>query len=321
VEAGITLDEMQTHLAAGRVDAEHLVRGGASSIGGLIATNASGPRRLRYGTIRDLLIGVTVVLPDGTIAKSGGKVVKNVAGYDLGKLFTGSLGTLGVIVQATFRLHPRQAARRLVEVSVDAVDAAGAAVLRLMESTLVPTAVELDWPDEGDRRLLVLFEGIEQGVQAQAVTAATLLSAHGATRIVDDALESRWEAATSRPWAAGGLGLKVTYLPAQLPAVVHAIARAAARWGVRPNVRGSVANGVLYLGFPIQEPEVATGVVADLRGAVAEGSVVVQAGPARLRAELDVWGPVGSSLELMRRVKHQFDPGGVLNPGRFVGGI
>jgi glycolate oxidase FAD binding subunit len=86
-------------------------------------------------------------------------------------------------------------------------------------------------------------------------------------------------------------------------------------------VRGSVANGVLYVGFPVEEPEVATGIVGDLRDAVREGSVVVQGGPARFRAELDVWGPVGSALELMRRVKHQFDPGRVLNPGRFVGGI
>ncbi|MBW3629527.1 MAG: FAD-binding oxidoreductase, partial [Gemmatimonadetes bacterium] len=238
-------------------------------------------------------------------------------GYDLGKLFTGSLGTLGVIVQATFRLHPRPVARRLVEIAVDSVDAAGAAVLRLMGSTLVPAAVEMDWPDEGPRRILVLFEGIEQGVEAQAAGAGDLV---GAT-VLEDTFYGRWTAATTQPWQSGGLGLKVTYLPAELPAVMHSIAQAAARWGVRPGIRGSVANGVLYVGFPVDAPEVATGIVGDLRAAVREGSVVVQSAPARLRAELEVWGPVGSSLDLMRRVKHQFDPGRVLNPGRFVGGI
>lgn len=321
VQAGITLDSVQTALAAANQMLAVDPPGAGSTIGGLIATNASGPRRLRYGTIRDLLIGITVVLPDGTVARSGGKVVKNVAGYDLGKLFTGSLGTLGVIVQATFRLHPRPAARRLVEVALESVDGASAAVLRLMESTLVPAAVELDWPDEGQRRILVLFEGIEQGVEAQAVAATSMLGTLGPARVVDGPIEQAWTAGTGRPWGHGALGLKVTFLPADLSAVMHAMALASARWGVRPSVRGSVANGVLYVGFPAEEPEVATGIVADLRGAIREGSVVVQSGAPRLRAEMDVWGPVGNALELMRRVKHQFDPERILNPGRFVGGI
>ena len=320
MEAGITLDAVQQRLSAANqmlgVDSPD-----GATIGGMIATNASGPRRLRYGTIRDLLIGVTVVLPDGTVAKSGGKVVKNVAGYDLGKLLTGSLGTLGVIVQATFRLHPRPPARRLVEIPVDNVESAGAILLRLLGSTLVPAAVELDWPDEGERRILVLFEGIEQGVGAQAAAAATLLASLGDGRTLNGDADAAWSAVTARPWHPAGLGLKIAYLPAELPATMHAIARASARFGVRPSVRGSVANGVLYAGFPVEAPEVATAIVDDLRAAVPEGSVVVQGGPTRLRAEMDVWGPVGNALDLMRRVKHQFDPAGILNPGRFVGGI
>src|SRR5690606_33879870 len=114
MEAGADLDTLQTTLAeAGQMLALDGYRSGATA-GGVIAANTSGPRRLRYGTVRDLLIGITIVLPDGTIAKAGGKVVKNVAGYDLAKLLTGSLGTLGVIVKAIFRLHPRPRARRLV---------------------------------------------------------------------------------------------------------------------------------------------------------------------------------------------------------------
>ena len=316
VQAGITLDALQAHLAAADQMLAIDPPGGGSTIGGMIATNASGPRRLRYGTIRDLLIGVTVVLPDGTVAKSGGKVVKNVAGYDLGKLLTGSLGTLGVIVQATFRLHPRPAARRVVEIPIDTVESAGALVQRLMRSTLVPSAMEMDWPDEGEKRILVLFEGTAQGVEAQAHGAVALAGA--ASRVLQG---EAWEGIAARPWQLDRLGLKITYLPAELPAAMHAIARATARFGVRPSVRGSVAAGVLYAGFPVQAPEVATGIVSDLRSAISEGSVVVQGGPARLRAEMDVWGPVGNALDLMRRVKHRFDPAGILNPGRFVGGI
>ena len=319
VEAGITLEAMQAHLAAANQMLGIDPPGEGSTIGGLIATNASGPRRLRYGTIRDLLIGVTVVLPDGTVAKSGGKVVKNVAGYDLGKLLTGSLGTLGVITQATFRLHPRPAASRLVEIPVDSGESAGAILLSLMGSTLVPAAVEMDWPDEGEKRILVLFEGIEQGVEGQARAAVSLLGS--AARVMNGDGGEAWSAVAARPWRADSLALKITFLPAELPATMHAIARASARFGVRPSVRGSVANGVLYVGFPVEAPEVAAGVVSDLRAAIREGSVVVQGGPARLRAEMDVWGPVGNALDLMRRVKHQFDPAGILNPGRFVGGI
>src|SRR5690606_309314 len=121
-----------------------------------------------YGTVRDLLIGVSIVLPDGTIAKAGGKVVKNVAGYDLSKLMTGSLGTLGVIVKAIFRLHPRPGARRLVVAEVQDAGSVSEIVQRILHSDLVPTAVHLYWADGESGRIGVLLEGVEPAVIAQA---------------------------------------------------------------------------------------------------------------------------------------------------------
>ncbi len=145
-----------------------------SSIGGLLATNTSGPHRVATGTARDLLIGVTVVRADGVVAKAGGRVVKNVAGYDLGKLVIGSLGTLAVVVDATFRLHPLPAARRWVGVPVSDPAEAQRAVLSVLHAQVVPAAVEVTWAD-GSGSVDVLLEGRDEGVAARAATTRGLL--------------------------------------------------------------------------------------------------------------------------------------------------
>src|SRR6266511_272027 len=185
VEAGARLADLQAALApAGQWLALDPPEPGAT-VGGVVAANASGPRRLRYGTVRDLIIGITVVLADGTVAHAGGKVVKNVAGYDLAKLFCGSLGTLGLIAEATFRLHPRPAAAAVVTLEVERFEQVGEATRRLLRSTLVPSAIELAWPDPDRSRLLtVLFEGIRPGVEAQAAGAARLLGEVGAAEVL-----------------------------------------------------------------------------------------------------------------------------------------
>ena len=147
-----------------------------ASIGGVVASGLAGPRRLRYGTPRDLLIGITIVRADGTVAKSGGKVVKNVAGYDLGKLFAGSAGTLGLITEATFRLHPLPAARAYVTAEYVAVSVACDAVAAAANSPLVSSAVELSRPEPGGPvRVGVLLEGSVDGVAARAARMADLL--------------------------------------------------------------------------------------------------------------------------------------------------
>ncbi|MFC7105805.1 FAD-binding oxidoreductase [Nonomuraea rubra] len=148
-QAGVTMDALAGMLAAkGQELALDVPFTEGTTVGGTLAASLPGPRSFRYGTARDLLIGITVVLPDGTIACSGGKVVKNVAGYDLGKLFTGSYGTLGVIAEATFRLHPLPADRRWVVAELDRAEVAPVAA-RLAASQAEPSAVEVDWPDPG----------------------------------------------------------------------------------------------------------------------------------------------------------------------------
>ena len=321
VQAGIRLDALQAELAReGQMLALDPPERGAT-IGGVIAANASGPRRFRYGTVRDLLIGITVVLADGTVAKAGGKVVKNVAGYDLAKLFTGSLGTLGVIAGATFRLHPLPATRGAVRLACDAPAAVGEAVARLLASTLVPTAVEVDAAPGAPPTLLVLFEGIAPGVDAQVAGAEALLRPLGSTvALAGDELATAWDALLPRPWGPGDVGLKVTHLPADLARVLSTVAELAARHGTPARSRGSAATGVLYVGTRPRDAEAAAALVSELRAAVREGSVVVHDAPPEQKARLDVWGPV-PGIDLMRRVKHEFDPAGALNPGRFVGGI
>src|SRR5690348_1571268 len=147
-----------------------------ATVGGTLATGAAGPRRLRYGTPRDLLIGITVVRADGAVAHSGGKVVKNVAGYDLGKLFTGSFGTLGLIVEAVFRLHPRPACAAYVTVDCDGPDEAHYAVAAAAGSELAPSAVELDRPARDQpARVAVLLEGDPGGTATRTGLMAALL--------------------------------------------------------------------------------------------------------------------------------------------------
>jgi len=315
---------------------------GTGTVGGTLATGTAGPRRLRYGTPRDLVIGITVVRADGTVASSGGKVVKNVAGYDLGKLFAGSYGTLGLIVEAVFRLHPLPAAA-----TYTTVDAAGPAEARRMVaaaagSQLAPTAVEISRAGRGRPvHVGVLLEGDPAGVGERAAQLRELLGAGAETS--PDA--PGWWGSTRPPDGhngAGGTGtlIRVGFWAAALPAVLATIDAAAVAGGLDPLVAGSAAAGVIYVTLGAgAHPAAVTAFVASLREALARGAadarpasapvpdsppvlasaVVVHAPPA-VRELADMWGPV-PGLALMRAVKDQFDPGHRMAPGRFAGGI
>ena len=195
VQAGATIGQLAVALgSAGQqlaldVPAE-------ATVGGVVATGTAGPRRFRYGAPRDLLIGITVVRADGVVAQAGGKVVKNVAGYDLGKLFAGSQGTLGVITEATFRLHPLPAAVAWVTAEFGPAERAGAvtAVAAAAGSPLVPSAVELDWPGGSQRplRVGVLLEGTGPGVAERARQMSELLAAPGGAVSVAETAPARW---------------------------------------------------------------------------------------------------------------------------------
>ncbi|HEX6677263.1 MAG TPA: FAD-binding oxidoreductase [Actinomycetes bacterium] len=331
-QAGVRLGDLQRQLApAGQMLALDPPEAGAT-LGGVVAAAASGPRRLRYGTPRDLLIGSTVVLPDGTVAHSGGKVVKNVAGYDLGKLLAGSFGTLAVLVEVIFRLHPLPAARGMVVAEVDAPERVGSCVRALLASTLAPSAVELDWPDAaGPGALSVLVEGVVPGVEAQTGTAARLLGEHASARVLDPGeVDAALASLGALPWKAGEaattaevLGVKLTCVPSDVPGALAALWEVAGAHGLDAQVGGHAAVGVLRAALRGGDPAAQAAFVADLRGRLALGGagLVVQESASQVKRAVDVWGPAGDALGLMRRVKQQFDPAGVLSPGRFVGGI
>ena len=296
---------------------------GGSSVGGALATNLSGPRRMAMGSARDLLIGVTLVRADGVVAKAGGRVVKNVAGYDLGKLVIGSFGTLAIITQAVFRLHPRPAAQRLVSIPFDRPEDAQRLVQQVLHAQLVPAAIEVEWPAEGPGRLEVLLEGIEAGVERRAAAAVTLL---GGAAGNEQAPAAGWG---TLPWLAADAegdrqtALKVTFPLSGLARVLAAARTAAADAGVALLLRGSAGVGVVHGAIPAEaDPAAVAGVVTRLRAECTAlgGSLVVLDGPAAVKAAVDPWGPV-PAIDLMRRVKAQFDPERRLAPGRFVGGI
>ncbi len=340
VQAGVGMDQLAEVLAAAgqRLALDPPAGNGTGdTIGGVLATGVAGPLRLRYGTPRDLAIGITVVRADGTVASSGGKVVKNVAGYDLGKLFAGSYGTLGLIVEAAFRLHPLPGATSFV--TLDAADAASAyaAVAAAASSPLAPSAAEIDRPARrAPTRVGILLEGDPDGVAERSARLTELL---GGAASVWPAPPDWWGRGAAA--APGGTVIRIAFWAAALAEVLGAIDAAASAAGLDPVVSGSAAAGVIYAAVDENAATAAleqfvTGLRAALGGTPASpvpaatlspaggppsrASAVVLHAPAEVRAAVDLWGPV-PALGLMRAVKDQFDPEHRMAPGRFAGGI
>ena len=306
-------------------------RDGRGTVGGVLATGLAGPRRLRFGTPRDLTIGITMVRADGQIAHSGGKVVKNVAGYDLGKLLAGSYGTLGVIAEAAFRLHPVPAAAAWVTATADGAAAAQRLMATAADSPLAPSAAELDQAGRGrPLRAAVLLEGDPDGVSERAGQLRGLLTGAGGADVAVAGDPPGW-------WGLAGVAgqdqtlIRIAFWAGELAEVARAVDDAAAAAGLDPALGGSAAAGVLHARLPASaEPAAVAGFVTALRAArplagtgeapPARGSAVVLHAPPAVRSAVDVWGPVPSA-SLMRAVKDQFDPARRLSPGRFAAGI
>ncbi|WP_406044876.1 FAD-binding oxidoreductase [Micromonospora sp. NBC_00898] len=317
VRAGTRLDALAATLAGAgqQLALDAPLPGG--TIGGAVATNAGGPRRMLYGTARDLLIGVTLVRADGVVAHAGGKVVKNVAGYDLAKLVTGAYGTLGLVTECAFRLHPLPAAAAYVTRRVGDLAEAGRLAGSVRAAQLVPAALEVDAPPGGAATVTVLLEGTPAGVAARVETARRLL---GADATASDEAPDGWG---RYPWHDGDSGLKLTCALSGVPRLLADARAAADRHGLPLALRGSAGVGVLHGGVPGEaEPQRVAALVDALRAATAAvaGHTVVLTAPPAVRDRVDLWGPV-DGLALMRRVKQRFDPDARLAPGRFVGGI
>jgi glycolate oxidase FAD binding subunit len=322
VEAGCTLAQLQQTLA------EHGQRlaldppwPDKATIGGILATNDSGALRIRFGSLRDLIIGITLALADGTLAKSGGKVVKNVAGYDLPKLATGSLGTLGIITQAIFRLHPIPRESRSLSFATPDNAAMNALVLAILDSQLVPTGVQVRAASSSPPEIDLRFEGTAAGCEAQVDQAVRLAAGCGQIEAPADV----WNAPAAL-WggAEPSVVCKFTLLPASMGTffdkVREVTERARLQWWL---VAQAVGAGLLHLGGDGAAADISPSAIAELRQGLEArgGSLVVLRGPSEMKSKLDVWGSTGDALLVMKSIKAQFDPAGVLNPGRFVGGI
>jgi glycolate oxidase FAD binding subunit len=328
VEAGATLREVNDALSRlGQGLPLDPPFADEATIGGILATNDSGPLRHRYGAPRDLILGVQLATTDGVLSKAGGQVVKNVAGYDLSKLVAGSFGSLAAIISATFKLSPIPEASKTMRVAV-ADDASLAQVVRtVMASQLEPIAFEVHVrstqnsqntqtrnisADSASSALNVVlrFASLPTVVDAQVAAASDALGA-GATSIdvVDgDAEQTLWRALATQLWDAPGAIVRVSWLPSSIAAVVGELPPGAEMIG-----RASVGTGLVRIGGDDLEQ---AGVIGRLRHSPHVGNVVVMRGSAGLKALVDVWGSQGDRQRLLSSMKRAFDPNGVLNAGR-----
>jgi len=333
VEAGLTAGAFAARLAPRRQWLPVDPPGGSSrTLGGLVATAANGPLRARYGTLRDLLLGVRFVQADGVVTWGGARVVKSVTGYDVPKLMVGALGTLGVLCELTLRLHPRPEAEATRLLTFGSVDAAAAFVARLLDSSLEPNRVEvLNGTASGRLGLgadvaaavAVSVGSVEAAVHDETTTIDAWAHAAGGQSLTPDF----WEAYAAMLVDAGHVVvLRVSSLPSQLAVTVRACERALADLAPDESavVAGCAALGTLDVCLRESAMPVAARFVERVREAVGNvgGHATLRRAPLAVRRAVDPWGPVEPGpMALMKALRDEFDPRRVLNPGRFVGGL
>ncbi len=321
IEAGATLRDVNQTLAAHRqtlpLDPPFADR---ATIGGLLATNDSGPLRHRYGTPRDLVIGIQLATTDGVLSKAGGVVVKNVAGYDLSKLVTGSFGSLAAIVSATFKLAPLPAASNTMKVSVRDASALGEIVRTMMSSQLEPLAFEV--ATQRSLTVVIRFASLPVVVDAQIAQAAAALKPFAtAIDVVDgDAERALWDAHATRVWDAPGAIVRASWLPANIAKAIEILENCAPHELARLNSCATSLVGRAAIGAGLIRIDGDTAsqarVIEQLRASTVFGNIVVVRASDALKGLVDVWGTHGDRQPLFDALKRAFDPNGVLNAGR-----
>ena len=320
-QAGMTLGALQDALAQEGQTAPfdpHLQRD--ATIGGLLATNAAGASRHAYGAPRDFTIGARVVTGDGLITKAGGKVVKNVAGYDMCKLYIGSRGTLGVFTEATFKLMPLPTVKAgLACPSTSANSAARVAAdvyrrgLSVRSAVLANASASATFAGIDAGYLLAMeFAGTGAGVERSVKETQALCVASGLTEVPADVTQKACEAFVAR--GEDDIVARCSTLPSRVPELIEAIENSAPE----ANIVATPLAGAIRVGWP-SSADVLTKVVDHAKSV--EASIVVESCPLSVKTAMDVFGEPPASLQLMRRMKQQFDPGRVLSPGRFTGRI
>ncbi|HWP46126.1 MAG TPA: FAD-binding oxidoreductase [Candidatus Limnocylindrales bacterium] len=338
-----------------------------ATLGGIVATNSNGPGRFFHGSVRDLVVGIRVVHPGGVIARAGGKVVKNVSGYDMNKLYTGSLGTLGIITELSLKLRPLPEVSKTLLLRFSSLSEAARLVLQISTSELLPTALEIldskAWQrmnrtdpsinpgqvgslsletDPGVAASGVTFaaklEGLSENVERQIIQIREWGQQKGATgaEVLDGDLHGKfWEKIQNHPQTFSADASNTLCCKASLPAskvedFFQAVKKIGNSQNLDPVMFSHAGSGIVYIYLGLEA--VPTGVdrisifsylIKEIRNLSIqfEGSLVVEAAPTDLKKKVDVWGPVGDSWKIMKLLKEQFDPHGILNPGRFIEGI
>ncbi len=345
VQAGANLQEIQNQLELnGQTLPIDAPLSGRATIGGTIAANSSGPARLQFGPARDWLIGVRYILPEGLIAHAGGKVVKNVAGYDMMKILLGSLGTLALITEMNFKLLPLPNTASTLVAAFGETRTACEVALKIIEAGLFPNALTvvnsqaaktlgLDAP-ENAVLLLAEFRNTKQAVERQLRDSEMLGKLHNSlsSERVDEWADQKklWrtisDAAYTRARGEQTLVLKAGILPADTAALLELAQTTAAETGLELAIISQAGHGITYFSANYEDEAAAAQFVKIIAGKAeaGQGSIALESAPLTLKHKVgDVWGNALSEgeIKLMRAIKAKLDPKSVLNPGRFVAKI
>lgn len=329
VEAGIRLADLQTELSKNRqflpINPPYANR---CTIGGIVSTNSSGPLRLRYGTARNQVLGLRVVHASGTVVKSGGKVVKNVAGYDLNKLYIGAYGTLGIISEVTLKLAPLPIRQAIIAAQFQSVQDAVKTGLNVVSSQTLPTFVNLSIQhpiklfSENKSSLIIGFGGEPETVTWQLDTVKSLLEQNSAISVqtvegelhnsICDEIQNFPNVVSESDNVIIKVNLKRTDITQYLQD----------NFEDTHEVMAQLGNGILHLKFPVStDTDIEKIIQMRQRAIDVGGNLIIESGPPELKRQIDVWGPIGNTQDLMKQIKAKFDEKMLLNPGRFVSGL
>ena len=344
VEAGMSLATLQKELAAnGQWLPLEAPLPSKATIGGILATNASGPSRLAYGTARDWLIGIKVVHADGTVTKAGGRVVKNVTGYDLNKLYVGSLGTLGVIVEATFKVGPMPHTTATLMGTYQSMSAALESAQELLNQSTIPNTLlvmnseamsnspVLTVSGSEGAGLLALFSGRAKAVKRRLDDAVLAMKCRGAITVenlADGEGVPLWQSLTDLGWdpqTPPALMATVSIVPSHVCDVLSAVDSLSGS-GPTPCIVADVGSGLVRVLWGNEADSSTTSqaiqdIIKGLHEAAQRlgGHAVIERCPIDVKPAIDVWGDSFEGMDFMRRIKQELDPAGILNPGRYVG--
>ena len=351
-ESGLTLGEVQQGLA--RVGKGYFLPldppfSDKATLGGIVATNSSGPKRLLYGTARDIIIGVKAVFPNGDIVVSGGKTVKNVSGYDMCKLLIGSYGTLGILCEMTFKLLPLPEKGATLGLSFAVIEDADGFVRELRGSQLIPSSVEIlngsavqkmrypmSMPLNSNYLVAVGLEGVPEGIDRQVSEMSEMGKRYGTLEAVTlDAEKHQAFWVALRDFSSGltdkypnAISMKSNFLISKCGEMLGSSEKIAQGLGIDCAFISHAGNGILYsYVLPGRNFRSKVDFFVDLiekltaEAVKNEGSLVVESSPLVIKKKIDVWGKSRSDYPVVRRLKEQIDPAGILNIGRFVGGI